>query len=68
MAVWTEWDPLEEVIVGDCFLYDQLNWKLPKSTVSNFQLILEETKEDLDNLASYLSIKPLWPPLSKPQD
>lgn len=54
MAVWTEWDPLEEVIVGDCFLYDQLNWDLPQSTASKFQLILEESKEDLDNLANYL--------------
>lgn len=54
MSIWTEWDPLEEVIVGNCFLYDQLNWDLPKSTADKFKLILEETKEDLDNLADYL--------------
>jgi len=55
MACWTEWDPLEEVIVGDCFNYDDLGWTLPNSTASKFKLILEETKEDLDNLANYLS-------------
>lgn len=54
MACWTEWDPLEEVIVGDCFLYHELNWNLPKNTSDKFQLILEESKEDLDNLATYL--------------
>ena len=55
MACWTEWDPLEEVIVGDCFKYEDLGWKLPSSTASKFKLILEETKEDLDNLSEYLS-------------
>ena len=55
MACWTEWDPLEEVIVGDCFKYEDLGWKLPNSTASKFKLILEETKEDLDNLSEYLS-------------
>jgi len=54
MSCWTEWDPLEEVIVGDCFNYDDLNWKLPDTTASKFKLILEETKEDLDNFADYL--------------
>lgn len=51
MACWTEWDPLEEVIVGDCFLFEDLNWKLPNKTASNFSLLLEETKEDLNQLA-----------------
>jgi hypothetical protein len=55
MACWTEWDPLEEVIVGDCFLYNELNWQLPKKTADNFSIILEESKEDLNNLADYLS-------------
>ena len=55
MACWTEWDPLEEVIVGDCFNYDDLNWKLPNTTASKFKLILEETKEDLNNLSDYLA-------------
>ena len=55
MACWTEWDPLEEVIVGDCFAYDDLNWKLPDTTAGKFKLILEETKEDLDNLSDYLA-------------
>jgi glycine amidinotransferase len=55
MTCWTEWDPLEEVIVGDCFLYDQLNWNLPRSTADKFRLILEESKQDLDNLSDYLA-------------
>jgi len=55
MACWTEWDPLEEVIVGDCFLYKDLNWNLPPATAGKFAQILEETKEDLNNLSDYLS-------------
>ena len=47
MTVWTEWDPLEEVIVGDC--------KPTYPGVPELDKILTETKEDLDNLADYLS-------------
>lgn len=47
MTVWTEWDPLEEVIVGDC--------KPTYPGVSELDKILTETKEDLDNLANYLT-------------
>lgn len=47
MTVWTEWDPLEEVVVGDC------NPTYPG--VPELDKILSETKEDLDNLANYLS-------------
>lgn len=54
MTCWTEWDPLEEVIVGDCFLLEDLNWKLPNKAASNFAVILEETKEDLNKLAECL--------------
>ena len=60
MSCWTEWDPLEEVIVGDSFLIDDLDWQLPPSTKDKFAKILEETKEDLDGLArklDYLGIK-----------
>ena len=55
MACWTEWDPLEEVIVGDCFLWEDIKWHLPESTASKFAIILEETKEDLDKFAVYLA-------------
>ena len=47
MTVWTEWDPLEEVIVGDC--------RPTYPGVPELDKILTETKEDLDNLASTLS-------------
>ena len=40
--IWTNWDPLKEVIVGNC----------PTVAVrNNLAEILQETKEDLDNLA-----------------
>ena len=72
MSIWTEWDPLLEVIVGDCFTYDQLDWDLPKKTAALFQQILEESKEDLDNLSDYLSkmgVKVYRPkPKFNPQD
>jgi len=47
VTVWTEWDPLEEVIVGDC--------KPTYPGVPELDKILTETKEDLDNLANYLT-------------
>jgi N-dimethylarginine dimethylaminohydrolase len=46
MSIWTEWDPLEEIIVGDCYT-DTDN--------SQLKLILKETKEDLQALADYLT-------------
>jgi hypothetical protein len=54
LAVWTNWDPLEEVIVGDCYEPGSLDWLIPKEAQDNFNTILKETKEDLDNLASFL--------------
>lgn len=44
--IYTNWDPLVEVIVGDCYNAHHKN-KLAQ--------IFAETKEDLDNLADYLS-------------
>jgi len=44
--IYTNWDPLIEVIVGDCYTAHHKN-KLDQ--------IFAETKEDLDNLADYLS-------------
>jgi hypothetical protein len=58
MACWTEWDPLEEVIVGDCFLYKDLNWNLPAATAGNFAQILEETKEDLELVRVMYAVPP----------
>lgn len=46
MSIWTNWDPLKEVIVGDC----------PNKASSNkLALILQETKEDLQSLSDYLT-------------
>ena len=43
--IWTNWDPLKEVIVGNC----------PTVAVrNNLAGILQETKEDLDALSDYL--------------
>jgi glycine amidinotransferase len=44
--IYTNWDPLKEVIVGNCFTGSYKN---------NLARIFEETKQDLDNLADYLS-------------
>lgn len=44
--IYTNWDPLKEVIVGSC----------PKGSYSNkIAQIFGETREDLDNLANYLT-------------
>ena len=58
MAIWTEWDKLTDVIVGDCHAPGSFDHLLPPgNTTDNFNLILEETKEDLlkltDKLKSY---------------
>ena len=58
MAIWTEWDKLTDVIVGDCHSPGSFDRLLPPGkTTDNFNLILEETKEDLisltDKLKSY---------------
>lgn len=51
MSAWTEWDKLNEIIVGDCSPEiatgnDKINLYINK--------ILEETKQDLDGLADFL--------------
>ena len=44
--IYTNWDPLKEVIVGDCY----------NGTYNNrLAQIYQETKEDLNNLSDYLS-------------
>jgi hypothetical protein len=54
MSVWTNWDPLEEVIVGDCPSKSSESWNLEPRARELFDEILFETKEDLDNLANKL--------------
>jgi len=46
MSIWTNWDSLKEVIVGDC---------TSESDNSKLKLILQETKEDLQSLSDYLT-------------
>jgi len=55
MSIYTNWDPLQEVIVGDCYAPETLDKVLPKGAELQFNKILEETKEDLQNLADYLT-------------
>jgi N-dimethylarginine dimethylaminohydrolase len=52
--IYTEFDPLQEVIVGDCYNPGDLDWIFPKETLSGFNKILEETKEDLNKLSNFL--------------
>lgn len=55
MAIWTEWDPLEEIIVGTCppeNFYD--NVIQDERSLPLLQTILRETREDLDNLSKTL--------------
>ena len=54
MTVWTDWDPLEEVIVGDCYAPGALNWVVEPTLQDEFNTILAETKQDLNALATLL--------------
>lgn len=54
MSIWTNWDPLEEVIVGRSYSPGQLDWALDPAIKDNFNILLKETEEDLDNLAKCL--------------
>ena len=54
MTIWTNWDPLEEVIVGDCYSPGDLDWAFDELLRDKINLIFKETKEDLDNLAKLL--------------
>ncbi len=55
MSIWTNWDPLEEVIVGDCYAVGQFDNFIPIGLRDDFNRILTETKEDLDNLSLLLT-------------
>lgn len=52
--IYTEFDPLEEVIVGDTFLPGDIDHMFPNNVLDKFNIILEETKEDLENLVDFL--------------
>jgi len=54
MSIFTNWDELEEVVVGNCPNEAPRNWTLSKEILNVFDIILSETKEDLDNLSEYL--------------
>ena len=54
MSVWTDWDPLEEVIVGDCYAPGSLDWAIEPSLQDSFNTVLDETKQDLDSLSILL--------------
>lgn len=54
MAIWTEWDKLTDVIVGDCHSPGSFDHLLPPNGANNLNLILEETKEDLNLLSDKL--------------
>jgi len=52
--IYTEYDPLESVIVGDTYTPEQISHLLTNHNASQFNKILEETKQDLDQLADFL--------------
>lgn len=52
--IYTEFDPLQEVIVGDCYAPGDMDQFLPAENVASFNRILEETKQDLEDLSSFL--------------
>lgn len=55
MSIWTEWDPLERVIVGDCSRVIPAHWDLSHAARQLLDQILTETKQDLDHLSALLT-------------
>ena len=53
--VYTEFDPLEEVIVADSYVPGDLDHLFPDNSLVSFNRILEETKQDFDSLADFLT-------------
>ena len=54
MSVWTDWDPLEEMIVGRGHEPGSLDWCIPPILQNDFNVLLEETNQDLDKLSKVL--------------
>jgi len=52
--IYTDYDPLQEVIVGDCYAPGDIDGFLPKESIKGFNTILEETKEDFEKLVVFL--------------
>lgn len=52
--IYTEYDPLEEVIVADSYSPGDLDHLFPDQSLKMFNRILEETKKDFDDLATFL--------------
>ena len=50
MAVWTDYDPLKEIIVGNAPAPEYFKPFLPADVLEVLTPILNETKEDLDNM------------------
>lgn len=55
MSIYTNWDPLTEVIVGNCYTEIPFEWNLAGDVRNTLNRILKETKEDLDNLSRLLT-------------
>jgi glycine amidinotransferase len=53
--VYTEYDPLEEIIVANSYVGGDLDHLFPNKSLDSFNKILDETKEDFDNLANFLT-------------
>lgn len=52
--IYTEYDPLQTVIVGDTYAPGDMDHLLTAGNITQFNKILEETKQDLDALADFL--------------
>ena len=46
--IWTNWDPLEEVIVGNCHTNIPDEWNIDSDVRTTFNQILVETKLFMD--------------------
>jgi hypothetical protein len=53
--IWTEWDPLEKIIIGRSYIPGDIDWAIDESIRDSFNIILEETNQDLDNLSKFLT-------------
>lgn len=54
MSIWTEWDPLEEIIVGNCHESIPESWNTTPKIKEYLNRIFKETKEDLDDLSKFI--------------
>lgn len=54
MSIYTNWDPLEICIVGNCLTQVPDNWNIDPKAKPLLEKILVETKQDLDNLEATL--------------